>query len=339
MPTIDWIGDQLTKHSLYRFRRFASLSLSELKAPSDDFCSVPDSFVTFLYQYQDLVVRWVDESVSGRNRQGQEDILRFFTQNTLSFVQSKNQFLVIGEKERTTLTAEYVRFLCDFQTMLLGRKQNIHLPNMLKEVLAVHQTHLEQFVLDLASENLSRDFVFSTPVCSYYSPELQLRILHTQGEHLLEPILDVGCGQTGELVHFLRSQGKQAIGVERCGSNSRFIMNADWLDFPFVEDCWGTIISHMAFSNHFLHHYLRRGGHPEQYARRYMDMLSALKPQGSFLYTPGVPFIEELLPREEYLVERFPITGMAGTPIDQYFRTTYGLDVLYTCKVTKLPKK
>ncbi len=56
------------------------------------------------------------------------------------------------------------------------REPSGRLPNMLKEVLAVHQTQLEQFVLDLASSNLSQDFVVSTPVCSYYSPELQLHI-------------------------------------------------------------------------------------------------------------------------------------------------------------------
>ena len=95
----------------------------------------------------------------------------------------------------------------------------------------------------------------------------------------------------------------------------------------------------MAFSNHFLHHYLRQGGLLEQYAQSYMDLLSALKPQGSFLYTPGLPFIEELLPREEYFVDRFAINKMAQTQIDQYFQTTYGLDVLYACKVTKIAKQ
>lgn len=331
MPTTDWIGKQLRRYALYRFRLFAPLSLHELKAPSDNFCSVPDSFVRFLRQYQDLVVRWIDEQ--------QEETPQFFLRNMLNFVQYKNQFLVIGEPEKTALTAEYVRFLGDFRDVLLARKQQRHLPNLLFDVLAVHQTQLEQFVLDLASSNESRDFVFSTPVCDYYSPELQLSILYTRTEHLLEPILDLGCGQTGDLVHFLRTQGKQAFGVERSGSTSQFIINADWLDFPLIPSFWGTIISHMAFSNHFLHHYLRPRGHLEQYAQRYMDVLSALKPQGSFLYTPGLPFIEELLPRDIYQVERFPISQLAGTPIENYFRIQQGIDVLYASKITKLPNK
>jgi SAM-dependent methyltransferase len=312
---------------------FTPLSLHELKAPSDNFCSVPDSFVRFLCQYQDPIVRWIDEQ--------QEETSQFFIKNTLNFVQSKNQFLVIGEPEKTVLTAEYVRFLGDFRDilLLLGRKQQRHLPNLLFDVLAVHQTQLEQFVLDLASSNESRDFVFSTPVCDYYSPELQLSILHTRVEHLLEPILDLGCGQTGELIHFLRTQGKQAFGVERSGSTSQFIINADWFDFPLIPSFWGTIISHMAFSNHFLHHYLRPRGYLEQYAQRYMDVLSALKPQGSFLYTPGLPFIEELLPRDIYQIERFPISHLAGNPIENYFRTQHGIDVFYACRITRLPQK
>lgn len=327
MSTIDWIGNQLRRYALNRFRRFASVPLEELKAPSNEFCSVPDSLVTFLCQNQDSVVRWMDER--------SDETSQFFIKQAIAFFQTKNQFLIVGDQEKTILTAEYVRFLGDFRSGLLDCKHSTHLPKLLKEVLAVHQIQLEQFVLDLASRNLSRDFVFSTPVCSEYSPDLQLRILHTPTEHLLDPILDLGCGQNGELVHFLRSQGNLAFGVDRGSDPDQFIINADWFNFPFVPGFWGTIISHMAFSNHFLHHYLRPSGHLQQYAQCYMDVLSALKPQGSFIYAPGLPFIEALLPREEYCVERFEITQMTGTRINQYFRTTYGLDVLYACKVTR----
>ena len=338
MPSIDWIDNGLRKYALERHRMFASLSLQQLKAPSENFCSVSNSFLRFLYRYQDSVISWVDECASAKNRQAQAETLQFFTKNTIAFVQSQNQFILIGEPEKTALTAEYARFLGDFGNAVSQKKQTELLPNRLRQVLAVHQIHLEQFVKGLEASNLNRDFVFSTPVCSYYSPELQLRILHASASNLLEPILDLGCGETGELVHFLRDRAKQALGVDRTGAGNRFAVNADWFDFPMVPGFWGTIVSHLAFSNHFLHHYLRRGGHPEEYARRYMEVLSALKPGGSFLYAPGLPFIEQLLPRGEYLVEQWTIAGISGTGIDRYFRTVCGFDVLYACKVTRKPK-
>lgn len=335
MPTIDWIDDRLKQYALERFIRFAPLSLRDLRTPSEDFCSISDSLLAFLCQYRDSVIHWVHECAIGKNPEAQQETVQFFLKHKLAFLHSKNQFLAIAKPEKTTLTAEYVRFLGDFGNSVLLSEHKELLPNRLKQVLAVHHAHLEAFTNSLAESNISRDFVFAAPVCGYYSPELQLRILHASASNLLEPILDLGCGETGKLVQFLRDRGKQSLGVDRCGGGSSFAVNADWFDFPLIPGFWGTIVSHLAFSNHFLHHYLRQGRHTEEYARRYMEVLSALKPGGSFLYAPGLPFIEQLLPREEYVVEQLPIARMSGTGIDRYFRTVCGFDVLYSCQVTR----
>jgi hypothetical protein len=64
----------------------------------------------------------------------------------------------------------------------------------------------------------------------------------------------------------------------------------------YIAESWGTILSHMAFSNHFLFHHLYKHGSPNEYAQAYMAILSALEPGGSFYYAPGLPFIEQFLP-------------------------------------------
>lgn len=91
----------------------------------------------------------------------------------------------------------------------------------------------------------------------------------------------------------------------------------------------------MAFSTHFLHHHLRTDGHPERYARLYLDLLAALKPGGSLLYTPGLPFMENLLPAERYVVRRRPICLPETNPLDTAFRRRLGASVAYACRIVK----
>jgi hypothetical protein len=85
---------------------------------------------------------------------------------------------------------------------------------------------------------------------------------------------------------------------------SESLISGDWLNFPIEPEKWGTVISHMAFSNHFLFHHFYRNGQPEAYARQYRNILNGLKPGGSFFYSPGLPFIEALLPRNEFTIYR-----------------------------------
>jgi len=172
-------------------------------------------------------------------------------------------------------------------------------------------------------------------VCAYYSAELQLRVLHAEPASLLEPILDLGCGPAGTLVAYLRQQGLEAWGLDRAPSSAPHVQSGDWLESPLGSARWGTIISHMAFSNHFLREHLHPSGNPERYARRYMQVLGALKPAGSFLYAPGLPFLEQHLPAERYCVERSAVQDVAGSFVDQALRDRVGEAVLYACRVTR----
>lgn len=50
-------------------------------------------------------------------------------------------------------------------------------------------------------------------------------------------------------------------------------------------------------------------GRHAEYAGKYMEVLFSLKQGGSFLYTPDLPFIEQFLPRDAYVVSRWPVLG------------------------------
>ncbi|MFC7439885.1 hypothetical protein [Laceyella putida] len=132
--------------------------------------------------------------------------------------------------------------------------------------------------------------------CAEYEASFQLDLLRIKVDDLREPVLDLGCGAQAMLVRALREQGIEAYGLERLEQIDRpFIYAANWLDFHFVPDKWGTIISNMAFSNHFWHHHIRKDGDYAAYAQKYMEILRSLQVGGCFIYAPGLPFIEGIL--------------------------------------------
>ena len=140
----------------------------------------------------------------------------------------------------------------------------------------------------------------SAVVCSEYSAALQLQILGLEPQAMLGPVLDVGCGEQAHLVQSLRAAGVDAFGIDPL-AQAPGALAVDWHACDFGRQKWGTILSHQAFSLHFLHHHLLHEDKARAYAQTYMRMLQALRPGGVLAYAPGLPFIEALLPAERYV--------------------------------------
>ena len=145
--------------------------------------------------------------------------------------------------------------------------------------------------------------------CSEYPPHLQLEILHIDLNTLQQPVLDVGCGREMNLVNYLRDNGIEAYGIDRFDNQNPFYTKSDWLEYEFEPEKWGTIISNLGFSNHFIHHNLRVDGNYRTYAQKYMEILASLQTGGSFYYAPDLPFIEKHLTRTTYQHTSFTIEG------------------------------
>lgn len=143
-------------------------------------------------------------------------------------------------------------------------------------------------------------------VCSEYAPTLQLDALGLAEATLTGPVLDIGCGASAGLVRALRAQGLAATGVDRAAPED-VAQVGDWLTFPYGQDRWGTVLSHHAFSLHFHHHHRAQGSEAYAYARVYMAILRSLRVGGLFAYVPGLPFVEALLPADQYRCERAPL--------------------------------
>ncbi|MBK7174231.1 MAG: class I SAM-dependent methyltransferase [Bacteroidales bacterium] len=180
------------------------------------------------------------------------------------------------------------------------------------ETIAAH--HYENIISWLQQTNPFAEKIYSSKgeeleavACSEYSPDLQFEILQLDMNQLVEPILDMGCGIKGELVKYLRLKGFVAYGFDRFVEETPDLIKADWFEFPFEEQQWGTIISNLGFTNHFMHHHLRNDGNFIGYAKRYMEILDSLKPGGCFIYAPDLPFIERYLEQEKFQITKHDV--------------------------------
>jgi hypothetical protein len=143
--------------------------------------------------------------------------------------------------------------------------------------------------------------------CSEYNAALQKEILCLDKIQLLEPILDIGCGKNGSLIKSLINDNFDAHGIDRFSIDLPNFEKADWLSYNYGINKWGTIVSNLGFSNHFVHHHLRNGGNINQYAKKYLEILQSLKIGGSFCYAPDLPFVEKYLDKNKFLIKIYDI--------------------------------
>jgi hypothetical protein len=154
---------------------------------------------------------------------------------------------------------------------------------------------------------INADKKINPVACSEYTPKLQINILRIDIEHIIQPVLDIGCGSYGHLVDYLKNQGIEIYGIDRFKFTTSNLITADWLEYDYGKEKWGTIISNLGFSNHFNHHNLRVNGNYIEYGKTYMNILHSLKIGGHFHYAPDLPFIEKYLDKKQFDLRKHEI--------------------------------
>lgn len=327
------VGQVMQAHALSRYRMLSFMSLQDFRQPHPSFCRLPAPFAGYLAAHAAAAWDWLDAGITGRNFARRDQLLNLFIENTTASIHTHNPYILIRPQARHALTDLYDGFILEFRDALEA-PEAVVLQDTLQTVMTRHQRDLDAYLHDLAGINPGLKMsAEDAPVASEYSAALQLRVLRLD-EGLTAPVLDVGCGSAGHLVAYLQEAGIPVLGVDRLAGTEPDLLRADWLTYPLEAGQWGTIVSHMAFSVHFLHHHLRVDGTPEAYARRYMALLDALRPGGRFCYTPGLPFIEDLLPRDRYIVRRYPVANTAQS-IDEGLAAQLGAHVLYATHVIR----
>jgi hypothetical protein len=170
---------------------------------------------------------------------------------------------------------------------------------------------------------------------SEYSPELQIRLLGLNDYAWREPVVDLGCGLDAQLVHYLRKRGISANGVDRRGGGA-FVLARDWFELRFEPRSIGTIVSHLAFSLHFLHQHWQGTNRAYDYARKYMELLHSLTPDGVYCYTPGLPFIEGILDKKRFEVTTLALPEPLASTVSSLRDLGTGQSVAYACRVRAL---
>ena len=215
-----------------------------------------------------------------------DDVAVVLTARRVRWLQRCNQFLEVTPELRDLIARRYREGCAEVEAALSSASNPRELQRSLAAVFRHHHDTLASLLSCTFGARL-RD----TP-CAQYSPALQLRVLGLTPGGLLEPILDVGCGEDASLPRALATEGLEAYGFDRHGPlGSR----GDWLGYEYGVKRWGCVISHLGFSLHFLHEHLRGSDAATRYAQTYMRILASLKPGGEFAYAPSLPFFERLL--------------------------------------------
>jgi len=240
-----------------------------------------------------------------------QDAISFASKTLMKRMISINQFLQIDDEKTHDLENIYLH---TWKRIIKTRDipstlRNHHYPALTRWMSGLYPEH---FI-----EQLKSSPAIGHVVCEEYSAELQARLLGIDIQTFKQPLLDIGCGNSAGFVRYLRTFQKQAYGFDRRIENEEsFLQQSNWLDYRFEPGAWGTIVSHMAFTNHFIHVFHHDKTQLNLYGRKFNEILGSLAAGGSFHYAPGLPFIEQGIDPEKYQVEQLVvIKGISTTRI------------------------
>jgi hypothetical protein len=250
----------------------------------------------------DQTLRFLQETIDAIGRIGDIDkdyeniLIDYATDKTLQEFCRINQYYSFNKAAINDLRKIYIALFSSIR-------------DKYSSIETISEDHYQNLKLWLKKTNpsaektyLQQDLIIDPVACSEYSADLQIHILQIDISRLVEPVLDIGCGKKEHLVNYLRKAGFEAFGLDRFSKHSKYFIKADWLDFEYGMGKWGTITSNLGFSNHFNHQHYKEDGNFISYAKKYMDILNALKIGGCFYYAPDLPFIEEYLDRSKFQV-------------------------------------
>ena len=241
--------NQLAAYVVRRYQTNARKSMLDVYEVDRDFTRLEKDNLEFMYENRSGVISILD------NPEHSSDLARLFVKSSLEFTYNNNQYINLNIDEQQRLLSIYHNYL---QGMMAVLKESRNYSDFERDFSALVKDHFKDL-----SNNISRFFdresgwqvqeniILKQVVCSEYSPDFQLGLLGLSTKDLIQPVLDLGCGKSGTLVNYLRESGITAIGVDRLVEPVPGLKEADWFDVDFKPESWGTILSHMAFSNHF----------------------------------------------------------------------------------------
>lgn len=250
-----------------------------------------------IFQFANETVKAVS-NINGLNSDSKQFLIDYSTDKAIEEFCRVNQYYSFDSKTKNKLRKIYSDLFENIQTKtdsieIISKKHYEKLKQWLKE-----SNPFAEKIYKNADKKVN-------PVaCSEYSPNLQINILKIDIEHLMQPVLDIGCGKEGLLVNYLKNQGIEVFGIDRFKFTTSNLITTNWLEYDYGKEKWGTIVSNLGFSNHFNHHNLREDGNYIEYGKTYMSILHSLKIGGYFHYAPDLPFIEKYLDNNQFDLQK-----------------------------------
>jgi hypothetical protein len=264
----------------------------------------------------------VDPALAAEAAEADPASLRVLRDDLVAWLRRRNQFVVIDRTGEDELDAGIESLAVELADAEPEDQQDIV------------DEHLERFV-DFVRERLGD--APKDVIAGEYSAALQLDVLGLRIASMEPPILDVGCGAKASLVKALRAQGLDACGIDsgalEAGTPPEVATIADWLTYDYGSARWGTVVSHLGFSLHFLHQHHASPQGARAYAETYLRIIRSLRPGGVFAYAPSLPFFEPVLPKEGLLITRRRI---AQTPTMTNLASTSGLSLAESTLVRRV---
>ncbi|MBN1154232.1 hypothetical protein JXB12_04855 [candidate division KSB1 bacterium] len=227
------------------------------------------------------------------------------------FVYKNNQFIYFDRETESLIKSEYIDFLEFVLDCLLASFSVTTFTNHFFAALVNHQNQM-RFILKnrtfLDDDEYFLKYLLKPTISEDYSAEFQLDLFNIDPTHLMQPVLDLGCGLKGDLVNYLDQIGMQVIGIDRIAPSGDNFVTRDWFHFDYRSDFWGTIIAHQSLSTHFIFSHSTSASLAQKYAKLMMKIIEGLKIGGKFYYAPGLPFFEEHLDeKSSILIEKIPV--------------------------------
>ena len=114
------------------------------------------------------------------------------------------------------------------------------------------------------------------------------------------------------MVHFLRSKNLKAYGTDRSVKvEIDYLLEADWFEYDYGSNKWGTIVSNLSFANHLVYAQKYEVAKVTRYLNTFSKILDSLKIGGTFAFAPAVEDLANQVNQTKYEMEIWKISSVA----------------------------
>lgn len=154
--------------------------------------------------YRQNILRFAPETIACADKfceiGNQELLISYTVRKALQEFCRVNQYMSFSEQDKASLSSLYSGLLDEIKA---GK-------DSLSALADTHYRHIRDWLKKsnpFAEELYSNQGTHLEAVCcSEYNADLQIKLLHIDLHLLVEPVLDIGCGEQGILVHYLQKK-------------------------------------------------------------------------------------------------------------------------------------